>query len=561
MALPTLQFLAGLLLLIYLLSFVLFAFIRIATGVSIQRLGLRGLRRIAFTPKDGLRIEIRGLGFTLHRPTFAQPTVVSIVLHELKVTVDLKTLGEKPRKKTGWTHWANGTTHKGRSGASTPEPVVDEDDTGDDETQRSLTWKRLTDAKEKIKRLHRKINWLRQVDVVAHATTLVIVEVGSVQVGGLNLAVDTRRKTVDRSRLFNHHKPKPDQEQWPAEWLFSARSILFTPEGRESTELLDHCTLNVHGFLKKELEGLRDASIAFKLGRLNIPYDDVKLCMERAHKCRAAGPQKKPRPSQRHVSLSDVVEELDDPSTREEDLVRTVSDSREFASSILRGIHEFQFAVGFLGLTKQIQTGQDSEPPVYLNLSMKEVGMDLLRLDPRSPAHLMYFSPQDIAHQALLAGISISVVIDNGHGHPERLLYIPMATTTLNTTLPSKTIYYSNDNDSAERNTNILFANLVVTSPSLDLDPKHLPLLLAIFHNYEAQRKPPKTKHRKRYLLRRLLPKANIKISIHEPVIRVTLPPMDPEKRESSTCSSLRPRPYPWTWSRRIPRTVNCIMR
>jgi hypothetical protein len=533
MALPTLQFLAGLLLLIYLLSFVLFAFIRIATGVSIQRLGLRGLRRIAFTPKDGLRIEIRGLGFTLHRPTFAQPTVVSIVLHELKVTVDLKILGEKPRKKTGWTHWANGTADKGKSGQSTPEPAVDEDDTGDDETQRSLTWKRLTDAKEKIKRLHRKIHWLRQVDLVAHATTLVVVDVGSVQVGGLNLAVDTRRKTVDRSRLFNHHKPKPDQEQWPAEWLFSARSILFTPEGRESTELLDHCTLNVHGFLKKELEGLRDASIALKLGRLSIPYDDVKLCMERAQKCRSSSPRKKPRASQTDVSLSDVMEEFEDPSTREENLVRTVSDSREFASSILRGIHEFQFAIGFLGLTKQIQTGQDSDPPVYLNVSMKEVGMDLLRLDPRSPAHLMYFSPRDIAHQALLAAISISVGIDNGHGHPERLMYIPMATTTLNTTLPSKTIHYSSDKDSAERNTNILFANLVVTSPSLDLDPKHLPLLVAMFHSYETRRKPPETKHRKRYLLRRLLPKANIKISIHEPVIRVTLPPMDPEKRET----------------------------
>ncbi|KAF1835574.1 hypothetical protein BDW02DRAFT_282370 [Decorospora gaudefroyi] len=533
MALPTFQFLAGLVLLLYLLSFVLFAFIRIATGVSIQRLGLRGLRRIAFTPKDGLRIEMRGLGFSLHRPTFAQPTVVSIVLHELKVTVDLKTLGEKPRKKTGWTHWANGTTQKGQSGQSTPDAAAEDDETTDDETQRSQTWKRLTDAKEKIKRLHSIIHWLRQVDLVAHATTLAIVDVGSVQVGGLNIAVDTRRKTVDRSRLFNHHKPKPKQEQWPAEWLFSARSILFTPEGRESTELLDHCTLNVHGFLKRELEGLRDASIALKLGRLSIPYDDVKLCMQRAQQCRAASPRKRARASQVQVSLSDVMEELDDPSSREEKLVRTVSDSREFASSTLRGIHEFQFAVGFLGLTKQLQTGHESGPPVYLNVSMKEVGMDLLRLDPRSPAHLMYFSPHDIAHQALLAAISISVGIDHGHGHPERLMYIPMATTTLNTTLPSKTIHFSNDKNSAERNTNILFANLVVTSPSLDVDPKHLPLLLAMFHNYESHRKPPETRHRKRYLLRRLLPKANIKISIHEPVIRVTLPPMDPNKRDS----------------------------
>ncbi|KAF1849445.1 uncharacterized protein K460DRAFT_415813 [Cucurbitaria berberidis CBS 394.84] len=533
MALPTLQFLAGLLLLLYLLSFVLFAFIRVVTGVSIQRLGYSGLRRIAFTPKDGLRIEIRGLGFSLHRPTFAQPTWVSIVLTELKVTVDLKTLGEKPRKKTGWTHWANGTTHKGKSGTNTPEPVVEEDETGDEQTPRSQTWKRLTDAKEKIKHLHTKINWIRLVDLVAYGTSIVIVEVGSLQIGGLTVAVDTRRKTVDRSRLFNHHKPKPDQEQRPAEWCLTSRSILFTPEGKESTEVLDHCTLNVHGFLKKELEGLRDASIALKLGRLSIPYDDITLCMERAQKCRATLPQKPATASYSDVSLADVIEELNHPSSHEESIVRTVSDSREFASSILRGILEFQFAVSFFGMTKKIQTDHDSDSSVFLNVSMKEVGMDLLRLDPRSPAHLMYFSPKDIAHQALLAAISVSFGIDDGHGHPERLLYIPMATTTLNTTLPSKTIQFYKDEDSAERNTNILFANFVITSPSVDLDPKHLPLLLAMSRNYESRRKPPKSRHRKRFLLRRLLPKANIKISIHEPVIRVTLPPMDPKLQDT----------------------------
>ncbi|KAL5119677.1 Protein SABRE [Pleosporales sp. CAS-2024a] len=536
MALPTLslQLVAGLLLLLWLLSFVLFAFIRVVTGVSIQRLGVSGLRRIALTPKDGLRIEIRGLGFSLHRPTFAQPTWVSIVLSELKVTVDLKALGAKPQKKSGWAAWANGPTRKDKSGHATPAAHNEHPETRDDEAARSLTWKRLTDAKDKIKRIHRKINWIRQVDVVAHNTSLVVADVGSVQIGGLSLAVDTRRKTVDRSRLFNHHKPNPGQQQHPAEWLFTARSILFTLEGRESTEILDYGSLNVHGFLKKELEGLRDASISLKLGRLSIPYDDVKLCMDRANKCRAAAPRKSAAAHGSHstLSLAHVLDDLDHNKIRENDIVRAVSDSRDFASSILRGIHEFQFAVGFFGLTKQIHSGQDAESLVYLNVSMKEVGMDLLRLDPRSPAHLMYFSPNDIAHQALLAAISISVGIDDGHGHPERLLYLPMATTTLNTTLPSKTIEFANDQKSAERNTNIFFANLVITSPSVDLDPKHLPLLLAMFRTYETQRKPPKARNSKRYLLRRLLPKANVKISIHEPVIRVTLPPMDPERKK-----------------------------
>ncbi|KAF2180957.1 hypothetical protein K469DRAFT_638938, partial [Zopfia rhizophila CBS 207.26] len=531
MALPTFSFMAGLVLLAYLSSFVLFAFIRVVTGVSIQRLGFSGLRRIAFTPKDGLRIDIRGLGLNLHRPTFAQPTWVSVALTELKVTVDLKKLGDKPRKRAAWGHWANGSTEKLVGKKSSPEEDAQEDIINED-NQRSRTWERLTKAKEKIKRLHRKINWIQLVDLVASTTTLVVVDAGSLQVGNFTMAVDTRRKTVDRSRLFNHRRSSTSKEQRPAEWIFTVRSVLFTPEGKDSTEILDHCTLNVHGMLYKELDGLRDASIALKLGRLSVPYDDVRICMERAKKCRAASTRKS-NLSESEISFTDVMEELDQPGSREENIVRTVSDSKEFASSILRGIQEFQFAVSFFGLTKQIQSGHPSNPPVFLNVSMKEVGMDLLRLDPRSPAHLMYFSPNDIAHQALLAAISVSVGIDDGHEHPERLLYIPMATTTLNTTLPSKTIQFSKDKNVAERNTNILFANFVVTSPSLDLDPKHLPLVLAMFRSYESQRKPPKMRHQKRYLLRRLLPKASIKISIHEPVIRVTLPPMEPEKKDT----------------------------
>jgi hypothetical protein len=88
MALPSLSFALGLLVITYLLSFVLFAIIRIATGVSIQRLGYLSLRRIAYTPRDGIRIEIRGLGLHLHRPTFARPTWISVRLTDLKVTVD-----------------------------------------------------------------------------------------------------------------------------------------------------------------------------------------------------------------------------------------------------------------------------------------------------------------------------------------------------------------------------------------------------------------------------------------------------------------------------------------
>src|ERR1700712_3769751 len=96
MALLNPSFIFGVIVLLYLSSFILFAILRILTGISIQRLGYFSLRRIAYTPKDGIKIEIRGLGLNLHRPTFAQPTWLSIVLTELAITVDLQAAeGEK----------------------------------------------------------------------------------------------------------------------------------------------------------------------------------------------------------------------------------------------------------------------------------------------------------------------------------------------------------------------------------------------------------------------------------------------------------------------------------
>ncbi|KAF2140548.1 uncharacterized protein K452DRAFT_319470 [Aplosporella prunicola CBS 121167] len=531
MALPTFSFVAGLLVLVYLSTFVIFAVLRILTGISIQRIGWYGLRRISFTPKDGIRIDLRGLRLSLHRPTFAQPTYVSIVLEELKVSLDQKALNAaKPTRPPG-AGLANGSSEKveenGRlQGEKQPKA-------NDGKKKRSETWQKLTEVKERIKKLHRQLDWIRMVDLVATTTSVVIKDVGSVQVAQFSAAVDTRRKMVDRTRLFQHRRAKAE-DQSPAEWIFSVRNILFSPEGQESTEILDHLTLNIHGLLFKDLDGLRDASIALKLGRLNLPVDDIHNSLERMKRIQKTHSRNETVGVDSKYSFDDVMEELDNPGSREDDIVQTVSDSKEFVSSILRGIQEVQFAVSFFGLTKRIRAGNAKERPVFLNMSMKEVGFDLLRLDPRSPAHLMYFSPQDIAHQALLAAIAISVGIDHGQDHPERLLYIPMATTTVKTTLPAKTIQFDRDRNVAEKNTNILFANLVVTSPSLDLDPKHLPLIMALLQKPERRRPPPASRSPKNSeLISRLLPKANVKISVHEPVIRVTLPPTEPEKKDT----------------------------
>ncbi|KAL2201139.1 mitochondrial protein from FMP27-domain-containing protein [Corynascus similis CBS 632.67] len=527
MALLNPTFIFGIIVLLYLSSFVVFAVVRILTGISIQRIGYFSLRRLAYTARDGVRIEIRGLGLNVHRPTFAQPTWLSIVVDELAVTVDIQEL-ERAKAKEGAPEEVDSDSDAAQQAPrpATPKtpraPRVVRRDADPDE--RSKTWKQLTRVKERIKRLHRKVNWLRMVDVVATNSTVHIVGVGNMQMGSFTIAVDTRRKMVDRARFFLQGGVQPRRQNQQAEWIMTLRSVLFTAEGGESTEVLDTATLNIHGYLYEALDGLRDTAVALKLGRLHIPYDDVRHSLAQYKKIRSVDDKGFAQAEPADMVVDRVIQEIDAPGSTNLKLMQTVSDSKELVSSVLKGIREVQFAVSFIGLTKKIDAVKPAGNPIILTASMKEVGIDLHRLDPKSAAHRMYFPSKDIAHEALAAALSISIGLDDGHGKPERIMYIPMATTTARTTLPSKTVELADEGTAEQRNANILFANSVVTSPSVDLDPRHLPLLLAML---QRKPKPHRAPQQQRHMLiSRLLPKATYKFSMHEPVLRIALPPV-----------------------------------
>ncbi|KFA65363.1 hypothetical protein S40285_00527 [Stachybotrys chlorohalonatus IBT 40285] len=517
-------FIFGLIVLTYLSSFVLFAIVRIATGISIQRIGYFSLRRLAYTPRDGCTIEIRGIGLNIHRPTFSQPTWLSIVLSELVVTVDIRELEGNKRVRVNSGDEDAATPQEDGRPSHRPTTPLSKRSAGrtSPPTPRSDLWKHLARTKERLKRLHRNVKWLRLVDVVVANSSLNVVDVGTIQVGHFTMAVDTRSKTVDRGRFFFQRSAYRKRKR-QAEWIITMRSILFTVEGNEPLEILDHALLNIHGYLYEGRDGLRDTTIGLKLGRVHLPVDDILLCSTRLRQCRAAS-ESQETDEPLDVFLDTVVQEVEVSGSTNETLMQTVSDSKEFFSSILRGIKEIQFAITMLGATKKVDSIRPAASPILLSAAMKEVGIDVHRLDPKSPAHRMYFPSKDIAHEALAAALSISVGLDDGHGKPERILYIPMATTTIRTTLPSKTVELTLDESLEEKNANILYANSVVTSLSVDLDPRHLPLVIALLQ--PKPRAAGARQARRHRLISRLLPKATVKFSMHEPVLRIKLRPL-----------------------------------
>ncbi|RKF62117.1 UPF0648 protein C3H5.09c [Erysiphe neolycopersici] len=508
-------FFLGVIVLAYLSSFVLFATLRILTGISIQRIGYFSLRRISYTPKAGIEVRIRGLGLNLHRPTFAQPTWLSIVLTELAITVDLKVTGrdemkEKDERKSGIKRDVN--------------QLHDRHDKRIYENIRSRTWQRLNAIKDSLKRLHRNVKWIRMADLVVSNSSVSLTDVGTLQIGSFSVVVDTRTRMTGQSRT--HSRPEVHRKQYrPAEWVITARSILFTVEGGDPVEMLDHATLNIQGLLSRELDGLRDTSISLKLGRVHIPYDDVKTSVDRYQSCYNSLEKSKLLPTT-DILDHQALNNAEKFNFKDENTGKKFSDSEDLISSILRGIREVQLVASYVGLTKRLPSIQPNGVPICLNMSMKEVGIDLNRLDQKSPAHRMYFSSKDIAHQALVAALSIAIGVDDGNIKTEKLAYIPMATTTIRTTFISKIVELSGRNSADERNANMLFANVVITSPSIDLDPKQLDLVLSIT---KFRPKPMENfvESRKYGLISRLLPKANVKFSMHEPVIRITLPSVE----------------------------------
>ncbi|KAI5811000.1 mitochondrial protein from FMP27-domain-containing protein [Peziza echinospora] len=520
-------FLLGIAVLLYIASFVVFAFIRIVTGVSIQRLGYLSLKRISYEPKDGTRIEVRKLGILFHRPTYSQPSWVSLIIADSQVTVDIRKKSiEKDGSNESRKEKANGatTTGEGRN--------KDKPDATTKEANKPPFWEDTYRIKRIMEKVRKLVGYMKMLDILITNATLTIVDVGSVQIGSVTISVDTRREAADRSRLFDHCKAlKPDQS--PLEFMLTTRSVLFTPDGKEKHEVLDHCIFNAYGVLEDGIDGVLDSAMAVKFGRINVQCDEIMNCIQKFRLMK--NPGQKLRKTKLEKSLGILMEEMAIAGSRTERMAEAVMEWRVLLKSLLEGIKEIQLAIGHLVVSKRVHSVQPAGKPLIVTVTMKELGVDLHRLDQRSPAHQMYFSPKDLAHQALLAAISISINIDDGRGNVDKLVYMPMVTMTSRTTLPAKILQLVEKSDS-DRNTNMLFATVVITSPSVDLEPRHLPLIMAMLQSNPKSRK---SGTERTLLISRLLPKASIKFSIHEPVIRIVLPSRDPKDRGAGTMDML----------------------
>ncbi|EPS44745.1 hypothetical protein H072_1260 [Dactylellina haptotyla CBS 200.50] len=535
----TLSSLLGVVVIFYLCSFLCFAVLRIITGVSIQRFGYLSIRGIRFS-SGGVDFNIVRAGIILHRPTFSQPTWISFVIRDSTISFNPTAVLDDPQKPDFKTNGhvyhdeedseAEPVDPKSKPVRSTEDLLEFLKEGGDDifkrRTKRQVEQtKKLVQRCRKLLDLFRKyIGWIRMVDVGFQNTTFEVRNAGKIQIGAVGASIVTRKDTRSRN-AFNtcdETSEEEERERHPFECVIACRSVLLTPEGSGPVLLTDTINLNIGGVLEEKDEALKDVSVDMKVGKLRIPLDEILALKNNMEKQRV--PQR-PLRHKRNFSLGSIMGEMSMPGSRTERLVEIVTESKEIFTSIITGLHEVQVTVAILEISKIANDIRPSGKPLIATMSLKELGLDLHKLEQDSPAHRMDFSQDDIAHQALLAAISMAFKIDDQRGNVDQLLYVPMVTVTSKMTLPSKIIELA-ESPEADRNSNVVNANIVVTSPSVDLEPKHLPVVVNLF-------KPKKDKVKvsgasgPQQLVSRLLPKTNIKFSVHEPVVRVLLPAFD----------------------------------
>ncbi|KAF3211639.1 hypothetical protein TWF192_008367 [Orbilia oligospora] len=528
----TLSSLLGVVVVFYLCSFLLFAVLRIITGVSIQRFGYLSIRGIQFS-SGGVDFNIVRAGILLHRPTFSQPTWISLVIRDSTISFNPK---PKPDISSKPGRVANGKPREEESIDPKAKPVRSSEDLleflkdgGDDmfkrRTKRQVEeTKKLVERCRKILHLFRRfVGWIKMVDVIFNNTTFEVRQAGKIQIGAVGASIIARKDSRSHSNYNSCDETEgANSERHPFECVIACRSILLTPQGGKPVLLSDTINLNIGGVLEEKDQVLKDVSIDMKVGKLRIPLDEIISFQNNIQN--QTKPQR-PLHHKRNLSLGSIMGEMSMPGSRTERLVEIVTESKEIFSSVINGLHEVQATVAILEISKVANDIRPSGKPLIATMSLKELGLDLHKLEQDSPAHRMDFSPNDIAHQALLAAISLAFKIDDQMGKVDQLLYVPMVTMTSKLTLPSKIIELA-ECPEADRNSNVVNASIVITSPSVDLEPKHLPIVVNLF----KQRKSRPRNHSfggPQQLISRLLPKTNIKFSVHEPVVRVLLPAFD----------------------------------
>lgn len=195
-----------------------------------------------------------------------------------------------------------------------------------------------------------------------------------------------------------------------------------------------------------------------------------------------------------------------------------------------------------LQISKSVTSVRPAGKPALITLALKDVGLDLIKLEKANVLNKLFHQRDLVEHQILLTIISVAVDVntDGRQGHGDQVFNLPLTTLASKSCVLSR--YIKNQGRDTDADPGQCNANIVITSPSTDLGPNHLQLLLALFNRRMTQpqryQTPPQTPSSRpptpdvspwAWLWH--MPKININLSVHEPSFRMLVPSTSWENR------------------------------
>ncbi|CAN6596682.1 hypothetical protein TRVA0_001S03136 [Trichomonascus vanleenenianus] len=506
----------GYLLLLYVLSFLVFAVIRVLTGVSIKRLGYFSLRHVSFTPRAGVHVSVGKLGISIHRPSVARPGWFSLYMNNFDLTLDSKVVLHPEYRA-----FRHKPDHR--------QPAFDLPESTE-EADGGHSWPLFPNKKTVGFQILRYIvRHTTFVNFSATSTSITYTGVGTLILGSANLKIDMRTMTnalksnfvgtLDTRQEFNC-------EEIPAALRLSLQDFYIAKSltDEDARDFLDLFDLEVIGILNRRALSFKDISVSLKLGKTAVYLDTLFGILESVKTVRREIAMAHPReksPSPSPPPPSYVLSDHD---------VKTLTKVGALMVQLVKEVEFKAMYVAIFDLTAGPRGMVDAdENAVKFAARAKDLSLDLRRLNPKSPGFKLFFSENDSAHQAIFAISSVSFGIDDDartKRSADELVYIPMVTMISKTNIFSKTLKYVRD-DSTFANESVFRANINITSPTVDLATHHVPLILRALSRKDSSVSVPAGKgfSLTAESLQRLYPRTAIKFTIDEPAARILLLP------------------------------------
>lgn len=510
---------------IYLITLVLFALLRIFTGISVKRIGYFCLRHITINPKQGVEIRIGRLGFFPHRPTVARPGFFTFVVANLEVHIDPEELvrssselskeeqqRKQQRSSTAGDHGESGKDDPGSSsdekdgstGSKGSESKGSSDDFPIDFENMDMFQgvQLLSPESWKFKILQWLVSHLQVFNLQFQGTSVVVHGITSLVCTSIYLRLDLRKTlnlklsnfvgTLDNYKLEDGELPV--NAKLNIVDVYTAQSL----EDKEPWQVFGDLHFDISGVMNVEKLRVKEFGVQVHSGRFQVDVDHIIKAIKKIGHTKTVRDIAETVMSDNEAKESEETESAADinassTSEKPEEKVDAENEDSDSASKIAAGTQNFakspkfkktvtamlqllmrvQFTIGFTEILRiPVSEGKDT---AYLAISMKDMNFDLSRMNPKNSSFRLDFDEGDYAHQAVFTFASFYAGLDEKN-HQEEILYVPLVTSLTRTNISSQTLKLL-AGETARNNSKVI-TRAMIYSPQLTVEESQFPNIL-----------------------------------------------------------------------------------